>query len=297
MTSSDSRRESWLRSVWKRLTSSGQNGQPKPAPRLTKDEALHTSVVLDRLLQWHTLVDACRSREEHLAFVVHGTEEQDLHLFMERIHRHLSEESRVVYRVRKVQRTSDGTTASTLEEWQRCLVQATQARTGEPDFFLADEATKVPVLFLFADADGPLQNLDTEATEGLVRLLASRVSPALASLTAQKKIRNPVRFVIPIEHPQSGPPGDPAVKALTDGLTGRPGLRLEPVVELGFPMWSDVLHHIGLSHPSADTAVQTKCHAIYNEVAAAPDRSLLRLGNALHEVLFSASEKSSYKPE
>lgn len=263
----------------------------------SSNEPLHTSIVLDRLLQWHALVDQCRSREDHLVFLVHGTKEQDLHLFMERIRLYLSEESRVIHRVRSVQRTSDRTPARSAEEWQRGLVRATQARNGELDFVLAREATTAPVLFLFADADGPLRQLDEKAARGLVRLLASRVSPALQSLTAQKKLKNPVRFVIPIEHPPSDQATDPAVKVLASGLAGLAGLRLERVVELGFPEWPDVLIHIERSHPTADDAVRDACERIHREIAASKDRSLMRLGNALHDVLVASDEKGWYERE
>lgn len=260
-----------------------------------EDEPLHTSIVLNRLLQWHALVDQCSSRQEHLAFLVHGTKEQDLHLFMERIRLYLSEECRLIHRVRKVQRTSDRTPARSAEEWQRCLIRATQARSGELDFILASEAASAPVLFLFADADGPLRQFDEKAAGGLVRLLASRVSPALESLTANKKLRNPVRFVIPIEHPPIDRAEDPAVKALASGLAGLSGLRLERVLELGFPEWPDVLIHIERWHLSADESTRAQCEAIHREIAASPGRSIMRLGNALHDVLVASDEKGWYE--
>ncbi len=74
----------------------------------TSEEPTHTSIVLDRVVQWDMLVKRCRVRDrEHLAFLVHGSADQDLHLFLRRIHHYLNEECAWLHSIVKVERSRE----------------------------------------------------------------------------------------------------------------------------------------------------------------------------------------------
>lgn len=266
---------------------------PPPPPILKKLEATHTSIVLDRIRQWGSILRCSSSSDEHLVFIVHGTKEQDLHLFMERIESYLGEECEPPHHVVKVERASDTTVARTAEDWERCLVRATKARDGRLEVVLPREVSQRRVLFLFSDRDGPLHSGDADAVGGLAECLRGRVRDVLATLSARRALRHSMRFVIPIEHPPAGGRVPPVIELLGQRLRSAPPLRLEPVQELRFPDWDEVRRHIEAElGPPGDEAL-ARFQQIYTSIAMSPGRSLKALGDALHRPLYEWEERNS----
>jgi hypothetical protein len=274
-----------------RRAAAGTAPKTHAAPRAAKDEAAHTSIVLDRLLQWDTLVQRLGESRNHIAFLVHGAIEQDLHLFMRRIRSYLNPQlhkaRKSLHHVLEVERMWDTTEASTTEDWQYSLVRGTRTRTGTLEFVLAEETRDGPVLFVFSENGHPLRGLDETSTQGLIELLISGIDTTLAKLDRQKKkkkqIINPVRLVIPIEHPPSGI--DPAVQKLAGALGQAEAIALEHLPELHFPPWTEVLDYIKKKYQDAGDDIIGSCHAIHARVFASPDRTLQQLGDELDRVL------------
>jgi hypothetical protein len=295
----------WIRAMWKagteqtpaanlRAHSPGKTTMAQPpapgsdSPSAPRGEPSHTSIVLDRLLQWDTLVKRCSERRrEHTAFLVHGSVEQDLHLFLRRItsflNVQLSHARKPIHHVLHVERTKDHTTACTVEEWHRHVVAVTQNRRGEMAPALMDEAASSAVLIAFLDGKGPLRGLDKASAQGLVECLR-RVDDALAGLA--KRIKNPVRLVIPIEHWPTRAGTDPIVEQLAAALRPAKALVLAQLPELAFPPWDDVLRYIREKHPDADKAILDRCHAIHRAAEASPGRTLQQLGDAIDDALY-----------
>lgn len=266
---------------------------PQPLPIRKKSETTHTSIVLDRIRQWGSILRCSRSSDEPLVFIVHGTKEQDLHLFMERIESYLGEECEPPHHVVKVERASDTTVARTAGDWERCLVRATKARDGKLEAVLPREVSQRRVLFLFSDRDGPLHSGDAEAVGGLAECLRGRVRDVLAALSARGALRHSMRFVIPIEHPSAGGRVPPVIEHLGQRLRSAPPLRLEPVQELRFPDWDEVRRHIETElGPPGDEAL-ARFQQIYTFIAMSPGRSLKALGDALHRPLYEWEERNS----
>lgn len=260
----------------------------RPAPIVAPVQTgSHTSIVIDRIRQWQPILGHCASKQTHLVFVVHGTAEQNLALFMKRIKRFLPPAcSAFGHHVVDVEGKHDRIPARTANEWKRCLISKTIAASGEFATVFPNETMESAPVFLFMLGEGPLR-LDTETVKGLVDLFHNQIDREIRLLELDKKLKHPLRFVLPVERAFSGV--DLLLDSLVEGLRGMKALHLEDLAEIGFPPWAEVWEFVEdrFKKLSTNAEFQTECRAIYNKVAQAPGRTLQALGDALHPVLYA----------
>ncbi|WP_437307900.1 metallophosphoesterase [Sorangium sp. So ce388] len=268
---------------------------PLPAPVVTRPtpmddpdskrggEALHTSIVLDRTVPWRTLLDLCgKGDKKHRVFLVHGSVDQDVHLFIQRIQSYLSVECGRQHVVLKVEQRLDTTTARTAQEWERAMLRAAGAAKATFKDTLSQRAARAPLLICFTRPGGhPLRGLDEVSAKGLADGVVSLLDGALAELG--RTLKNPVRIVLPIEHT---PADAGVVHSLALKLQGARRLQLHQLPELRFPPWEEVERHIKDEHPAADAGIVAACREIHASIEASPHRTLQQLGDALHCVLY-----------
>ncbi|MBK8257854.1 MAG: hypothetical protein IPK82_34950 [Polyangiaceae bacterium] len=261
-----------------------------------ESDPTHTSIILDRITQWSTLVERCKQRDtEHLVFLVHGSMEQDIHLFLRRIQAYFNEACQWTHSHLKVERTKDGTKAKTADEWKRCLVAGSRVRRGDLDFVLKEQAAKEPALVVFNETDGPIRGVDKALAMELVKLLCSQIDPVLASLSQEKKLKHPVRFVLPIEHP-AAPVGkmDPWVDLLASAISRARCLRLISLPALELPSWADVEHHIRQDNSDVDLPLIQACKNLHSKALATAGTTLQSLGDALDSLVNEWKETNHY---
>ena len=240
----------------------------------------HTSIVLDRLSQWKTLVKLCEESQEHLIFLVHGTSQNAPGAFARRVASYLMDDCTRRHHVNQVQRSGDGSSARTADEWQRCLIRKTRAGSGELGFALERETQKEPVIFVLLDRDEPLRDLDHKAIKELGNFFKGRLNDALSS--GGRRFRNPLRFVIPIEH---APKSDEMVKALSEALKKPDKLRLVPLPELQFPPWHEIEEWL-VEQYGHSTDLLKRGLNIYER----HHQHISELGDELHECLLDWEE-------
>ncbi len=172
-------------------------------------------------------------------------------------------------------------------------MQPSVARNRELDFVLSAQTATNPALFVVTDFDGPLKNLDKASVQGLVRFLSSQVDAALMKLADRDLPKNPVRFVIPVEHPRSAPGTvDPTVDQIVSAIRSTKTLRLEQLPALELPTWPEVEGYLKHKYPNASAALLRTCADVYNEVRGSPGTTLQHLGDAIHETVMDGLEET-----
>lgn len=235
-------------------------------------EPTHTAIVLDRTTAWKALIKESADSNEHLAFVVYGTHQQDLHLFMRRIELYFDHREGCSrdHRVLHVERDCDHTGAVTAEDWSYATIRATRDQRGPLADALMNEAWDQPVLLLMSAQRGPFRALSEAARTGLQQFLTQQLPVALVEAR-----RNPVRVVVPIE--VVNPSNPPVVRQLQRALRGHGGpLALHEPIQLTIPGWPEIEHFITTRYPELDDAALEECEAIY-EATAKTDLGKLHL--------------------
>lgn len=267
--------------------------RPAPSPPsvesapLLAEEGSHTSIVLDRIWQWEPLTAYCASRQTHILFVVHGTREQNLSLFMKRIKKFLPRSCTAFpHHVVDVEGKYDRISARTANEWKRSLIAKSEAGSGEFVTVFPTETAQSSPVFMFMIGDGPLR-LDKESVQGFVDLFKTEIDPAIQALEIAGKLKHPLRFVLPVERAFTGV--DLMLDALLAGLRGLRVLHLEPLTEIVFPPWAEVWEFVTDRFEGADKDIDlhSECKRTYEKVAQMPGRTLQMLGDKLHPTLYA----------
>lgn len=243
----------------------------------------HTSVVLDRIEQWQSLVAYCKEnkRPTHRLIIMHGSSQQNVGLFIRRIKSYLAAASKQEHEIVKVLRTNDISVARTCEEWKRCIRRAILVKHGELRDSLVQITSKMPILMLFThDNSQPLTPFDDDTSlNGLVQAIQNL---DMCLHYKGEHIKHSVRIVLPFEinvlRGQTLPPLVPKLGRLE-------ALRVTSLPELVFPPWEpDISKFIRETYNRADERILEKCKAIYTEVART-DQSLKHLSDRLDDAM------------
>lgn len=268
---------------------SKRSNSTQPPP----EQVSHTSVVIDRIEQWRTLLSRCESSDEHLAFVVHAEPKQHLSLFIRRIQSFFKDHKDKggcarTHHIVRIERSDGYHSATTADEWQRALIKASVAKKGELDFVFVQESKthQRPILFLLVDNDGPLRELDAPGAKELGNFFKGRINAALSVLEQRKALRHPLRFIIPVEHSPTDKNSRAHIQTLADALGRAPSLRAEVIKELSFPPWNEVHDYIEKEFGPNEELLQA-CQDIYTSNTG----SVLDLGEALHAFLMDWEEQ------
>lgn len=265
-----------------------------PEDEEPQGEATHTAVVLDRTDAWRTITTTCRKAKESLAFIVYGTRQQDLHLFLQRIESFLHDpnECKPYHVVKRVRGRSDLSKVVTSGDWERATIDATRTRRPPLEVALADLATAHPVMLLLGGIQ-PLRDLDAARRAGLIDFVTQVLRTALAAA----RLAHPIHVLMPIEI------GSQHATDLVDGLRDAfegpsPGLRLCSPIRLVLPDWSEIRAHVkveydryGLKPSDSDYAAIRRLFDGKNPGGA----SLRELGDALHSQLIDLIEAAKQR--
>lgn len=267
-----------------RATGSATQGNRASRSNGRAAEPTHTAIVLDRTTAWRSLIKEGADAEGNLAFIVYGTHQQDLHLFLRRIQVYFTQREGCSrpHRVLAVERDWDHTQAVTAQEWTYAAIRATHARKGSLAEALAFDAWTQPVLMLMTAGQGPLRRLTDDARRGLLGFLTEQLPAALAEAVP----RHPVRVLLPLEVVDPGNP--PVVREIQRAMRAqRAILALQEPMRLTIPSWPEIEHYIIESFPELNDDAVQRCEAEYEAIVRTdPSRIHLQdLADPLHHRL------------
>jgi SEFIR domain len=250
----------------------------------------HTAIVLDRTTAWSALTKF-DAKDGHVAFVVYGTWQQDLLLFMDRIATYFKDPAHcsVLHHVVQVQPEQDHAHGGLAGAWETALLAATRARRAPLEAALAYEATDRPVLLLLRSIDGPLHGLGPEERAELVSFLAASLTDALTGEAKRRHpLRHPLRVVVPLE---VGDGKDPLLKEIQRALNQRgSALELRAPIALTLPDWPEIEQHVveefARHELEPSEPALARCQALYDEVMASePPPTFQALADPLHDLV------------
>lgn len=258
-----------------------ENTSPKPPPSAPRDSSLglhtHTSIVLDRIEQWQTLVYHCKSKRcEHRLFILHGPAEQNVDLFMRRIKSFLAATAKQEHAVLKVERVDELTTARMGEEWKRSVRRAAPVQHGSLHHALIQLTANLPILMLFMHSNNrALTGLDESSIAGLADCIQQIDKDLHYEPT---RFKHSIRIVIAIEGATAS---ETTVPMLEQRLRTLRQLHVTTLPPLTFPPWDpDILRFIRETYPKADDGILNMCKSIHAEIART-DRSLKSLADRI----------------
>ncbi len=219
-----------------------------PWAHTTVRTALGAALRLDRSPQWAAVLEAYQ-RSEHVFFLLHGQSRQSLGLFVDRVHRFLTEESTTPHRVVRVPFKLGDSRATSGAEWGMHMAYALAPGChGTAAEHLADAAKHKAVLLVLGEH--PLHGLTPAQQDGLREV----VCETLPQLLLTGRPAHPVRVLMAIDFD----PGEESLEAKIDGWAEHQRvLRYCSLPEVKFPTWDEVeayLRHLPRSErPDART--------------------------------------------
>ena len=260
-------------------TSERNAAGPSPA-----SEPTHTAIVLDRTDAWRAITTLSATADGNLAFVVYGTRQQDLDLFIRRVQLYFTQREGCArpHRVLEVERDRDHSRAVTAQEWSYATVRATHARRGSLGQALAFDARTQPILIVMSARRGPFRRLSDAERVGLLEFLTTQLPAALDEVS----LRNPVRVLVPLE--VVDPVNPPLVRELQRAMRPqRATLALQTPMPLKIPDWPEIEDFLTRTYPELDEDALRRCEAKFEAIVrASPDGvHLEQLANPLHELV------------
>lgn len=245
-----------------------------PSPTITR-----TTLVLDRIEQWKAIRERCDDDPSHLAFIVHGTRQQNVGVFARRIEEYLKEG-----RVRshgtphRVDRRGDGSVGITATDWIGRMVAATDRQRPPLESALRFEAQDHAPSFIFFDRGAPLHDLGRDAVDGLTTFLRSELPKALAVTD----FKHPLRLFFPVEDDL------PLARALHDALSlptaRKKHIQVHEIHELKFPDWPEIEEYIHEHFGAVPEDVRGACKRCY-DTAAGAGHDIRTLADGLKAIL------------
>jgi len=197
--------------------------------------------LLDRDAAWNTMTRLCDNKDAPLLFLLHGTPNQHISLFMDRVQRFLEDEARDGVRrehqVVEVVFERDHVRLQTAEEWEANFRRAMGFRKGRPLAEYLQRALALhAVMFIVRGRDtAPLIDLTPDERDGLREFLKVRLPAVLTALQAPHRA---VRVLVGVEHPLGDPSEDELYNVVHTALFA-PGVERK-VLELIIPTNDEV---------------------------------------------------------
>lgn len=263
---------------------------PRPSHPRDKAEDRYTLFchLLDRDAAWDTLARACEVRDGPIVFLLHGTPEQDLALFMDRAHLYLDDESkdgvRREHQVCEVAFEREHTRARTVEEWEASFRRATTF----PGRSLVDHLRRAlrehALMFVIrGHGSAPLSGLSLAEQAALAEFLCKRLPATLAEVPGP---RRPLRLLLGVER---AAPDDDTLFETIYGALQRSGFERK-VLELHSPSLTEVLDSVERflddRHRALTPAIRRQSEQVYRHHSDGAGRASYRdLADHLFRVL------------
>ncbi len=215
-------------------------------------QALGAALRLDRYPHWSGVLEVC-GRYRHLFFLLHGTRQQNVGLFVERIQRYLSSEARDRHLVYRVPFSVEGITPRNGADWLRHMRMAL-TDGANPRGSLAQAAQHQPVFLILGLR--PLDRLDASQQHALQAFMAT----ALPELLRREPPSHDVRVLLALDYDATAVSAGVPVLVQQAQLWGRMAqdsgvLHYCPLPPVTLPTWQDVEHYIATASlaPAPDT--------------------------------------------
>jgi len=257
------------------------------------------SRLLDRDWAWRTLIDGCERSAEPSYFLLHGTQQQGLALFLDRVGRYLDDEDldgvKRMHQVFEVQFVADDSRAQTVPEWESRLRVALGFSGRKLRDSLARLLASHALMFVIRGRNSaPLGDMTDTEHSALTAFLGERLPELLASITGQPRA---LRVLVPIAHapgPRGVPPSDPLWQSVDAAFrrAASHGVTRVLLPELHFPEFHEVEESIqrflrrrvqGFTGIPAD--VLAACAMIHADHTRRPEPNYRNLADALYRVL------------
>jgi hypothetical protein len=251
------------------------------------------SRLLDRTIAWTTLLEQCKQAPGPLAFLLHGTGEQNLRGFLDRISRHFDEDlPDPAHAVHDVAFDEDDGPTATAAEWESRLriAAGSRGRQTTADVLKGVLAGRPGMFVIRGAGDGPLQHLAGQELAALVDFL-SRALPTTLEQLRVKAGKKRLRILIPLEHDPYGSgvePADPAWVAIVGALKAQTSMRFICLPELMLPRWQDEVRpsielFLSVRGIECPPELLQRCFAAFNQQTA--QGSFAALADAIyHEI-------------
>lgn len=248
-------------------------------------QALGAALRLDRYPQWSGVLEAS-GRAGHMLFLLHGPRRQNVGLFVERIQRYLSSETRHPHTVYRVRFSWQGVTARCGADWLRHLRLALSE--GDDAQGSLERAARQQALFIILGLR-PLDQLDVEQQNGLQEFIET----SLPTLLRETRPRHDVRVLLALDYEETDlPEGLPPFVRQADAwgrkaqATGQ--LRYLPLPPVELPKWQDVEHYLTAFHPPPSTDTVAALQAEYLRLTSGRSSTYQELADIIDRYLQDA---------
>ena len=262
--------------------------QPQPQTPLSSGNylALGAALRLDRYPQWSGVLEESL-RPGHVLFLLHGPRHQNVALFVERIQRYPSQETRFPHAVYRVRFNWEGIAAHCGADWCRHLRLALGGQ-GNAAQCLA-QAAREQALFLILGLR-PLDRLDADQQAGLQEFLTE----SLPTLLHDARPGNDIRILVALDYeetemsPGTLPPLVQHVDAWGQQAQagGRLRYRLLPPVKL--PTWEELENYFNDQSPRLPPAMVDELKAEYQRLISGSQLSYQELADLIDRYLQDA---------
>jgi hypothetical protein len=230
----------------------------------------HLAYVLDRVLYWDRVRDACDHPDKHYSFIIHGAIGQGVQYFLSRIERSFNRHGRLPHKVIQVFSDADIGRTIIAQDWTRHLCHA--LHVNDLVQAIRDSARDEAVMLIFRHEHGPLHckrdaddvvGLDDAECTGLFVFLADLLPAAVIAA----KPAHPVRVLVPIEY-SSHRSRDPLFRGVETALLSLKNIEYRQIPPLEWPPFSDVWISIEdfLKPKRPPPDLEQRCHQIYDDV-------------------------------
>lgn len=263
-----------------------------PRPPRAEDHGLDRYTLfchlLDRDAAWDTLARACEVRDGPVVFLLHGSPEQDLALFLDRAHLYLDDEGkdgvRREHQVCEVAFEREHTRPRTVEEWEANFRRATTFPGRSLIDHLRRALREHALMFVVRGrGSAPLSGLAGPEQAALAEFLGKRLPAALAEVPGPRRA---LRLLLGVE--RAAPDDDLLIETLRAALQ-RSGLERK-VLELHDPSLTEVLESVERFLSDRQRALtpglRRQCEQVYHRHSADVGRRSYRdLADHLFRVL------------
>jgi len=225
-----------------------------------KDRNL-TAIELDRDVQWGNIVRSCKENMNTF-FLIHGNSKQNLTLFLERIERFLSTETKLPHTVYRVPFKIEHSCPTCGAEWENHILHTLSSNSGEKTLVRHLYEKSYHKCLLLILGLQPLHDLKPLELQGIRDL----ITKSLPKILKKTKPRCAIRFLMAIDYDDQR---DNTHKQIDDwGLEAEKKAEIQYVTipEVTFPDWPEVETYLLNLRPRPDEITLNNIKKEFNTI-------------------------------
>ena len=200
--------------------------------------ALGAALRLDRVTQWSQILEASQVPENTL-FLFHGSHDQNVGLFLERIQRFFSQESTGPRSFHRVRFNIQGQTPRTGTDWLAHLRDALRCR-GPLGLGLSQMVRQRPVFIMLGQNPLPLDQLSDQHVEALREFITDN----LPALLREAGVRQGVGIMLALDYEEAVPELVEKFDRWGAEAEATNELRFRPLPPASLPSWEEVHNYL-----------------------------------------------------